>query len=434
MYDKMRIGMAQATRLTRAGQLQEATATIQRTLQGILAPEDSKDTAEQPSNEPINVTAHVIEAEESATVSAPTTSHQANTTIEDIPTSKPTQSSPSIFNGLKTLWNPQRSSWSTRSGISMPNRTRSEVQTEGQFIDGFYTNQAGTRSYKLYIPSGYHGQALPLVVMLHGCTQTADDFAAGTRMNILAEKELFFVVYPAQATSANPSKCWNWFKVGDQQRSCGEPSIIAGITDEIVSTYHLDTGRVYVAGLSAGGAMAAIMGVSYPDVYAAIGIHSGLSYGAADDLPSAFAAMQHGGNDSLQQRELDCLYVGTSARFVPIIVFHGDRDTTVHQRNADQVIAQWAKIHSGGGSKTAQTNLRRVTVTQKQVSNGHAYTRSIYHDKSDYIVMEQWLVHGAGHAWSGGSPHGSFTDPNGPDASVEMVRFFYEHPQVIVNS
>jgi poly(hydroxyalkanoate) depolymerase family esterase len=295
----------------------------------------------------------------------------------------------------------------------MPNRAGSEVWAGGQFIDGSYTNQAGTRIYKLYIPSGYRGQALPLIVMLHGCTQTPDDFAAGSRMNILAERELFFVVYPAQATSANPSKCWNWFKPTDQQRGRGEPSIIAGITHQLVSTYHIDARRVYVAGLSAGGAMAAIAGMSYPDLYAAIGVHSGLAYGAAYDLPSAFAAMQNGGQIPPRQADL-------CTQIVPTIVFHGDRDTTVHPRNGDQVLAQWTTSEAG-------RNLR-VTSTQQQVPNGHAYTRSIYHDASGHAIVEQWLVHGSGHAWSGGSPNGSFTDPKGPDASQEMVRFFYEHP------
>ncbi|NJK47426.1 PHB depolymerase family esterase [Candidatus Gracilibacteria bacterium] len=282
---------------------------------------------------------------------------------------------------------------------------RSEVEAGGQFIDGSYSNQAGTRSYKLYIPSDYNGQALPLLVMLHGCSQTPDDFATGSRMNLIAEKQPFFVVYPTQNNAANPSKCWNWFKPSDQQRGQGEPSIIAGITKQIASTYSINAGRVYVAGLSAGGAMAATMGALYPDLYAAIGVHSGLAYGAARDLPSAFAAMQKGkqtDNNRLQ------------TQFVPTIVFHGDRDTTVHQCNAEQVLAQWG-----------EKNLR-ASKNQQQVTNGRAYTRTIYRDTGDRIVMEQWLVHGAGHAWSGGSPHGSFTDPTGPDASQEMIRFFFE--------
>ncbi len=447
MYDKMRLGMAQATRLTRAGRLEEATATIQRTLQGLKTPEADSLSAEPPRKEPLKLITQVINADlEPAILSVPTTSRQTQanegaTTVEKTPKSQKPQSLASLFNRSQPWRDTVRSPGSKLSGLgSLPRlkRTGSEVPTGGQFIDGSYTNQAGTRSYKLYIPSAYQGQALPLVVMLHGCTQTPDDFAAGTRMNVLAEKELFFVVYPAQAIAANPSQCWNWFKVDDQQRDRGEPSLIAGITYQIVSDYQVDSRRIYLAGMSAGGAMAAIMGVSYPDVYAAIGLHSGLAYGVASNLPSALAAMQHGGNDevnagsdlksrstvdSFTQKGRDDSRVGTSSRFVPIIVFQGERDATVHPRNADQVLSQWATIYSRGISNLG------VSVTQKQVTNGHGYTRSLYQDKNGYIVMEKWLVHGAGHAWSGGSLHGSFTDPKGPDASSEMVRFFWEHPQ-----
>ena len=181
-------------------------------------------------------------------------------------------------------------------------RARHVVPDGGQFLAGSYTSPAGTRTYKLYIPSGYRGQALPLIVMLHGCTQSPDDFAAGTRMNGLAEEHRCFVVYPAQTPTANGSKCWNWFQAADQQRGQGEPSLIAGITRQIASTYHIDARRVYVAGLSAGGAMAVILGMTYPDLYAAIGIHSGLAYALAHDLPSALAAMQQGGAVPTRQR------------------------------------------------------------------------------------------------------------------------------------
>jgi poly(hydroxyalkanoate) depolymerase family esterase len=298
---------------------------------------------------------------------------------------------------------------------SVPATTQPGVEPGGRFLTGSYTGPAGTRGYKLYVPSGYAGQAVPLVVMLHGCSQTADDSAAGTRLNWLAEQVSWLVVYPEQAGSANPSGCWNWFEPAHQRRGEGEPSLIAGITQQVMATYRVDPQRVYVAGMSAGGAMAAIMGSTYPDLYAAVGVHSGLASGAAHDLRSAFTAMRRGkpsrAADNAAGPRLD----------LPLIVFHGDRDTTVHPRNGQHLLAQAVRLSAGGPEP-------RVMVTQGQVPGGHAYTRTLYHDGTAQVVGEHWAVHGAGHAWSGGSPAGSFTDPRGPDAATEMLRFFREHP------
>ena len=294
------------------------------------------------------------------------------------------------------------------------------VPDGGRFLVASYGNQAGSRDYKLYVPSGYHGQAVPLVVMLHGCTQSPDDFAAGTRMNVLAEEHTCLVAYPAQAASANASKCWNWFRSSDQQRGQGEPSLIAGITRQIMRDYAVDPERVYVAGLSAGGAAAAIMGMAYPDLYAAIGVHSGLACGAASDLPSAFAAMQHG-EAVVERGSGSASGAGVSRRIVPTIVFHGDRDTTVHPCNGDRVVAQ---------SRTTPMTDLRTTVQQGRVPGGHAYSRRLHADASGQTILEHWVIHGAGHAWSGGSPAGSYTDPQGPDATREMLRFFLEHPHL----
>jgi poly(hydroxyalkanoate) depolymerase family esterase len=208
-------------------------------------------------------------------------------------------------------------------------RAPSPVPDGARFDERTYANAAGSRTYKLFIPSGYVGQAVPLLVMLHGCKQSPDDFATGTRMNQLAEEQTFLVAYPAQSTSANASKCWNWFKAHDQERGQGKPSLVAGITREIMRDFKIERARVSIAGLSAGGAAAAIMGAAYPDMFEAVGVHSGLACGAATDMPSAFAAMRAGGRPGLPRR--------SAAR---TIVFHGDRDLTVNSVNGDQVIAQ----------------------------------------------------------------------------------------------
>ncbi len=292
------------------------------------------------------------------------------------------------------------------------------IDDKGRFVAGSCTNRAGTRAYKLYIPSSYTGQeeqALPMIVMLHGCKQNPDDFAAGTQMNLVAEENNCFVLYPAQAQNANGSNCWNWFKSGDQQRDCGEPSIIADMTREILRTHKIDARRVYVTGLSAGGAMATVMANSYPELYAAVGIHSGLPHGAAHDMPSAFAAMRSGAPST------------KSGTAIPVIVFHGDRDHTVHPRNGDQALAQCVAHAAPKASRADQRSQPKVSVEKGTVPNGHAYTKVIRHDDSGKAIAEQWTIHGAGHAWSGGSRKGSYTDPKGPNASQEMWRFFQKH-------
>jgi poly(hydroxyalkanoate) depolymerase family esterase len=282
----------------------------------------------------------------------------------------------------------------------------------GQFLSRSYDNHAGTRGYRLYIPSGYCGEAVPLVVMLHGCKQNAEDFATGTRTNARAEELTCLVAYPEQTARANPSRCWNWFRPEHQRRGHGEASLIAGITEQVMGDFVVDPQRVYVAGLSAGGAAAAIMGSAYSDLYAAVSIHSGLPCGSACDVTSAFAAMREGG-------PLRHGFGATPAgpkRIVPTIIFHGDQDRTVHPRNSERVLAQ----------AMADTELNK-SVELGQVPGGHAYARTLYTDGKGTVMLESWTIHGADHAWSGGSPAGSYTDPRGPDATREMLRFFLDH-------
>jgi poly(hydroxyalkanoate) depolymerase family esterase len=304
-------------------------------------------------------------------------------------------------------------------GLAEPTAPEAPESKSGQFLAKSFSNQAGRRAYKIYVPSQYRGQPLPLIVMLHGCTQSPDDFAAGTRMNLRAEEHNCFVVYPEQAASANVSKCWNWFRPGDQIRGQGEPALIAGLTRQVMSEYSVDEERVYAAGLSAGGAAAAVLAAAYPDLYAAIGVHSGLACGAASDVPSAFAAMRRSQRGASRRSDGSFSGSGGYSRIVPAIVFHGDQDTTVHPTNSDQVIAQL---------REALVTEARVEVENARVPSGRAYTRSVHRDAADRSIFEQWIIHGAGHAWSGGSPVGSYTDPQGPDATREMLRFFLEHP------
>jgi poly(hydroxyalkanoate) depolymerase family esterase len=277
----------------------------------------------------------------------------------------------------------------------------------GDFLRRSYRCEAGARNYRLYVPSGYRGEPVPLVVMLHGCKQSAEDFAAGTRMNTHAEEIPLLVAYPEQSAAANSSRCWNWFRPEDQQRGHGEPALIAGITQRVINDFAVDPARVYVAGLSAGGAAAAIMGSAYADLYAAVGVHSGLACGAAQDIPSAFAAMRNGGRVQPATGGIP---------LVPTIVFHGDQDVTVNPQNAEMILAEAAV-----GVELEQR------IERDQVPGGYAYTRTRYIDRTGSVLIESWVVHGEAHAWSGGSRGGSYTDPNGPDATREMLRFFGNH-------
>ena len=306
-------------------------------------------------------------------------------------------------------------------GVQSASTAPAEQALPGQFASRSFAGPAGALQYKLYIPSNYAARSnktYPLIVMLHGCKQSPDDFAAGTRMNALAEKHGFLVAYPAQPVAANGSKCWNWFRAEDQGRDLGEPSLIAGITREVVARYRVDERRIFVAGLSAGAAMAVVLGATYPDLYAGVGAHSGVAYGVAHDMPSAFSAMRSG---SLGPGVTNMPGVHPPQRSValsvPTIVFHGDRDNTVHMQNGVEIVEH--ATASGKGKPRLTLNTERGVA-----SDGGTFTRTVYKDGNRPFV-EYWLLHGAGHAWSGGSPNGSFTDAHGPDASSEMIRFFY---------
>jgi poly(hydroxyalkanoate) depolymerase family esterase len=410
MNERSKIDMVEATRLTREGRLEEAMAVLRRALAGAPSSPVARDGRWSERAPPILDMVPPSPGTGGAWTSPQ--SGEANAARSRTGIIRP-QIPKAVRGFLGRLG--QGSAAPGLDGLVGPAAGRAPlpVPDGAQFEERSYANAAGRRAYKLYVPSRYDGQALPLVVMLHGCTQSPDDFAVGTRMNDLAEEQTFLVAYPAQAQSANASRCWNWFNVRDQQRDKGEPSLIAGITRRIMRDVAVDPRRVYVAGLSAGGAAAAIMGSAYPDLYAAIGVHSGLACGAASDVASAFAAMRQGWFPAVGGSRQH----GKRGDVVPTIVFHGDRDTIVSSLNGDQIIAQ-----SKGAADL------RTTVTRGKAPGGISYTRIVQADESGRPMLEQWVLHGAGHAWSGGSPAGSYTEPRGPDASREMMRFFFQPP------
>lgn len=295
-------------------------------------------------------------------------------------------------------------------------RPREPAPEDERFVERSFSNAAGARAYKLFVPSRRSGRR-PLVVMLHGCTQSPDDFAAGTRMNALAEEAGIYVAYPHQTRAANGQKCWNWFETRDQGREHGESGIIAGLTRAVVAEHDVDPARVYIAGLSAGGAAAANIARAYPDLFAAVGIHSGLAAGCAQNLSSALMAMRTGAPGSELPGGASGFGGGPAADAarVPTIVFHGSGDETVSPKNGDAVLAQ---------AGIAELNPSRETRT---APGGRPYTRTRYADAAGRVQVESWRVEGAGHAWSGGSEAGSYTDPRGPDASRAMLDFFAGH-------
>jgi len=393
MNARQMAAMAEATRLTRQGRLVEATALIQQTLaspavtrQAPDAPSAGEETSATPGRHPAPPLAR-----RAAQETQPRRIHPGWMTRRRAAPSRGAQS-------LR---------WTHRPAVP------AVKPSAGRFDAFSYSNAAGTRAYRLYVPADHVGGPMPLVVMLHGGTQDAATFAAATGMNDLAERQALLVAYPEQPPSANAGRYWNWFAPGHQRRGAGEPSLIAGITRQVTDRYGADATRVYVAGFSAGGAMAAVMAAVYPDLYAAAGVHSGLPYAAAGDVASAFAAMKQGppGPDRPPGRTL------------PLIVFHGDRDAIVAPANAAGLID-----HALAAASPDRRPGTPTAITTGQVPGGDAYTRTCYQDPAGAALAERWTIHHGGHAWSGGAPHGSYTDPRGPDASAEFIRFFGEHP------
>jgi poly(hydroxyalkanoate) depolymerase family esterase len=295
-----------------------------------------------------------------------------------------------------------------------------------------YQDPTSSHPYFVYTPTTYHvGTAVPLFVMLHGCTQSAADFAAGTRMNQLAEQHGFIVVYPQQTRTSNRTLCWNWFKSSHQFRDRGEPAIITHMVQAIkqnTSQWTIDSSRVYVVGASAGAAMAVILGATYPDIFAAIGVHSGIEYQAVTNIISSLKVMRRGGPDPVKQGQRAYEAMGSHKRIMPTIVFQGTHDRIVPPINGDQVVQQWMQTNHLASQGQYVADFHHPTIaTSGQVPGGYSYTVSTWKDHVGREIQQYWKILELGHAWSGGNPAVSYTDPRGPNASEAMYQFFMKH-------
>ncbi len=421
--------LKEAMELMKSGRLKEATTLIQNNLSGVAT--DSH-TTDHPSNANTmrDVTPDVPTRQDSATIKKSAEKVEPREKTKSVKKesmanteNRNSKTSGKLPDSLQSLTDKIKNfkldlpSMIDISGMSTGLHTHSDptIPENAEFLKGTLKSSQGSHDYRLYIPSNYaqaveQGLTVPLIVMLHGCTQSPEDFAVGTRMNELAEAHQCLIVYPSQPASANQNRCWNWFQPTHQQQGQGEPAWLAALTQDIIKNYAVDASKVYIAGLSAGAAMAVIMAETYPEMYTAVGVHSGLAYRSASDLPSAMLAMHKGGAADTNDV--------TNSQFVPMIVFHGDQDHTVSIRNGEHVFEQ--------AKQRLQTQKTPLTTQQyKPVSAQNCRSTQLQIcDNKGVSQLEYWKIHGAGHSWAGGSSAGSYTDPKGPDASKEMLRFF----------
>jgi len=285
----------------------------------------------------------------------------------------------------------------TNAPLPVPEGARYETRS--------FASHHGSRDYRLFVPSCPASRRKGLVLMLHGCTQNPDDFARGTDMNSHAEHHGLIVVYPHQSRAHNAQGCWNWFRPEDQRAEAGEAALLAALTGAVATEFSVPPDAIFAAGLSAGGAMAATLAATHPSLFAAVGIHSGLPHGIAHDMPSAFAAMRGQAGRTRSN----------PAGSVRMIVFHGMADATVHPSNAEALVV--------AAGRTLRGTSRRE---EGRSEGGRAYSRDLVEAADGTPLVESWRIEGAGHAWSGGCADGSYTDPAGPEASAEMVRFFLQ--------
>lgn len=386
-----------ATALVRQGQLAQATQAIQDALRG------RSSTPAAPASTPTPA----APAQRSRLPSArwQRTDNGVQDAVVREPAARPAQGQPA-------------------TPTAAPQARSPHAEPPGSFTRVALQHGGAEHHYWLSVPPGAAaGTPMPLLLMLHGCTQNPQDFATGTGMNAAAAPANALVLYPAQPASANPNGCWNWFDTAHQERGQGEPAVLLAMLHDVMARHPVDARRVYAAGLSAGGAMAALLGREYPDVFAAIGVHSGLRAGAAHSMMAALSAMKTGAKTG-GRRQRAARPAGSASTAGPapaLIVFHGDADGTVNAKNGQQLVQAALDALQGDASAVQQHS------RQGQSAAGQPYTQTVYR-AGGAVVAEHWLLHGAGHAWSGGQPGGSHTDARGVDATQEMLRFFLEHP------
>ncbi|WP_181704912.1 extracellular catalytic domain type 1 short-chain-length polyhydroxyalkanoate depolymerase [Chthonobacter rhizosphaerae] len=398
--------LRRATDLTRGGSLGDATRAIQDALRGLdpsTAPSDTEKARPErtlSARPTLDLTAETVGARRPAP--GPTSPADAGPVRPDPVAGSDRRTRP-LAEAIRDLAAGRRTFAGLPQGLQAT--PPPPVPDGARYLARTYAGPHGGRPYRVYVPASASAGAKGLVMMLHGCKQNPDDFATGTAMNSKADADGLIVVYPAQPTGANPSACWNWFDAANQTRGSGEPAILAGLARAVADEFAVPPDAVFVAGLSAGGAMAAILAETYPDVFSAAGIHSGLPVGAAGDMASAFAAMAG------RRRSDGRSTPGSSAR---LIVFHGAADTVVHPSNADAIVSLRRR-----GTASVDRHAGRTQA-------GRRFERTVYRAADGAGVLEHWVLDDHGHSWSGGHPSGSYTDPAGPDASAEMVRFFLE--------
>lgn len=412
MNNQFATAMSRALEQTRAGNGAEAARIIQEALAGNHIPDAAPPTRGQtaPSSRPTDQ----IEDAEVLEVSPPRRAARAGHTMAG---GNPVPAAASPFGavdlqqmlGRLGCMGPQGATSLPQGMPLMPSRNaQPQVPQGARYETRSFISTHGSRDYRLFLPSTISEGAKGLVLMLHGCTQNPDDFACGTDMNSHAEKSGLIVVYPHQTRAQNAQGCWNWFRPQDQRAEAGEAALLAALVEAVAAEFAVPQGGIFAAGLSAGGAMAATLAAVHPTLFAAVGVHSGLPHGAAHDVPSAFAAMRGQGGRTKAGGD------GS----VRMIIFHGTADATVHPSNAEKLVSAAGPALRGASRRE-----------NGKSAGGRSYSCTVVEGGDGTPLIESWRIEGAAHAWSGGRPDGSYTDPAGPDASAEMVRFFLNQPR-----